>query len=102
VLELLRREPGQLMLAAGMTPDPWQQRVLESQADRMLFLASRQCFDADTVVLDRQGRARRIRHHPDAWPDELAPAWIGRHVSELPASLPRCKVDSGFNPRDVV
>jgi hypothetical protein len=42
VLELLRREPGQLMLVAGMTPDPWQQRVLESQSQRMLFLASRQ------------------------------------------------------------
>jgi LAGLIDADG-like domain len=27
----------------------------------------RQCFDADTVVLDRQGRAMRICDHPDAW-----------------------------------
>jgi hypothetical protein len=42
VLELLRRDPGQVMLAAGMTPDPWQQRVLDSQAPRMIMLAARQ------------------------------------------------------------
>ncbi len=74
ILDLLRRQPGHLMLAAGMTPDPWQQKLLDSRAERILMLASRQCFDADTVVLDRQGRAMRIRHHPDAWPTGL------RHV----------------------
>jgi hypothetical protein len=42
VLELLRREPGQLMLAAGMTPDSWQQNLLNSNAERVLMLASRQ------------------------------------------------------------
>jgi intein/homing endonuclease len=34
----------------------------------LLSPTQRQCFDADTVVLDRRGRAMRICDHPDAWP----------------------------------
>src|SRR5258706_10402385 len=41
-LEQLRREPAQIMLRASMTPDPWQQQILESSAEQVLLLASRQ------------------------------------------------------------
>jgi hypothetical protein len=42
VLQELRADPTQIMRAAGMPPDPWQQDVLSSAAKRMLLLASRQ------------------------------------------------------------
>src|SRR5579883_1541621 len=63
----LQADPTTLMTRAGWPPDPWQRQVLCSANQRQLLLASRQCFDADTVVLDRRGRACRICDHPDAW-----------------------------------
>jgi hypothetical protein len=63
----LREDPARLMTAAGVAPDPWQEELLRTSAARTLMLASRQCFEENTVVLDRSGRALRIRHHPDAW-----------------------------------
>jgi hypothetical protein len=41
-LDLLRSEPARVMTAAGLEPDPWQEGVLRSEANRMLMLASRQ------------------------------------------------------------
>jgi hypothetical protein len=41
-LERLRLDPTGVMTAAGQTPDPWQERVLRTDADRMLLLCSRQ------------------------------------------------------------
>lgn len=41
-LEALRRQPEQIMLRAGQTPDPWQQCLLTSTADQILILAARQ------------------------------------------------------------
>lgn len=42
VLEPLRADPTRVLTAAGIAPDDWQKRVLHSQADKMLLLASRQ------------------------------------------------------------
>lgn len=42
VLERLRADPTTIMAAAGMSPDPWQEKLLRSDARRMLMLASRQ------------------------------------------------------------
>jgi hypothetical protein len=42
VLDQIRAEPSKLLAHAGMTPDPWQQELLESSASRMLLLCSRQ------------------------------------------------------------
>jgi hypothetical protein len=42
MIDVLRREPGKVMTAAGMTPDTWQEGLLHSPAARMLMLASRQ------------------------------------------------------------
>jgi hypothetical protein len=41
-LQRLLAEPCQLMTCAGMSPDPWQERVLCSSAKRLLLLCSRQ------------------------------------------------------------
>ncbi len=41
-LEALRQQPEQIMLRAGLTPDPWQQGLLTSTADQILILAARQ------------------------------------------------------------
>jgi hypothetical protein len=41
-LERLRLDPTAVMTAAGQTPDAWQERVLRTDANRMLMLASRQ------------------------------------------------------------
>jgi hypothetical protein len=41
-LAALREDPARIMSLAGMTPDPWQQQVLTSSADRTLLLARRQ------------------------------------------------------------
>jgi hypothetical protein len=38
----LALDPSLLMVEAGLTPDPWQQQVLRSQAKRQLLLTSRQ------------------------------------------------------------
>lgn len=42
VLDQIRAEPAQLLVRAGMTPDTWQQELLQSGASRMLLLCSRQ------------------------------------------------------------
>jgi hypothetical protein len=42
VLDELRSDPARLMALAGLTPDDWQQNLLESPASRMLLLCSRQ------------------------------------------------------------
>jgi hypothetical protein len=42
VLEQIRHSPDRLLTAAGLSPDPWQEDVLCSQAGRILLLCSRQ------------------------------------------------------------
>jgi hypothetical protein len=42
VLELLRRDPAQLMTLAKFHTDPWQQKLLRSRANQILLLCSRQ------------------------------------------------------------
>jgi hypothetical protein len=42
VLDELRADPLRLLTKANITPDPWQAGVLQSSADRLLLLASRQ------------------------------------------------------------
>jgi hypothetical protein len=42
MLQPLRLDPTQVLLRADVTPDPWQEQLLRSQAARMLLLASRQ------------------------------------------------------------
>jgi Terminase large subunit, T4likevirus-type, N-terminal len=42
LLDLLWANPGLVMERAGLTPDPWQTRLLRSSAPRTLLLASRQ------------------------------------------------------------
>jgi Terminase large subunit, T4likevirus-type, N-terminal len=42
LLEQLRDEPSRLMEASGTPPDPWQCELLQSDAQRMLLLCSRQ------------------------------------------------------------
>jgi hypothetical protein len=41
-LDRLRTDPTQIMCMAAMSPDPWQEGVLRTDASRMLLLASRQ------------------------------------------------------------
>jgi len=41
-LDRLRREPGLLMSATGLTPDPWQSKLLTSPSARTLLLCCRQ------------------------------------------------------------
>ena len=38
----LRRDPTQIMSLAGLAPDPWQNRVLETKMEQVLLLCSRQ------------------------------------------------------------
>ena len=42
ILDLIRRDPAQLMTLAKFGPDPWQQKLLRSQANQILLLCSRQ------------------------------------------------------------
>jgi phage terminase large subunit-like protein len=42
MLERLQEEPARFLTAAGMKPDPWQERLLRSTAARLLLLCSRQ------------------------------------------------------------
>src|SRR5262245_4749665 len=42
VLVRLRDEPAQLMVASGMPPDPWQEKLLGSEMGQILLLCSRQ------------------------------------------------------------
>src|SRR5690348_3810056 len=42
VLEQIRADPALIFRASGLTPDPWQERILKSQSDRLLLLCSRQ------------------------------------------------------------
>src|SRR5439155_18459090 len=38
----LRADPAEILARAGMTPDPWQAKLLRSKSHRMLLLCSRQ------------------------------------------------------------
>jgi hypothetical protein len=40
-----------LMMAAGLSPDPWQERLLRSPSDRILLLSSRQLGKSTTVAI---------------------------------------------------
>lgn len=42
VLARLRDDPAQLMVASGMPPDPWQEKLLQSPASQIQLLCSRQ------------------------------------------------------------
>ncbi len=42
MLDRLRADPVELMTAAKMKPDPWQEQILRSQSDRVIILGSRQ------------------------------------------------------------
>jgi hypothetical protein len=42
LLDLLKRDPAQLMTLARFSPDVWQQQLLRSQANQILLLCSRQ------------------------------------------------------------
>jgi hypothetical protein len=42
VLDRLRADPARIFSQAGLTPDPWQARLLRSSSDRLLLLCSRQ------------------------------------------------------------
>src|SRR5919199_4736796 len=41
-LDLLWADPGRVLRAAGMGPDPWQTGLILSSADRILMLCARQ------------------------------------------------------------
>lgn len=47
----IRLDPAQLMRDAGMTPDPWQETALRSDAKRLLILAPRQSGKSTTTSL---------------------------------------------------
>src|SRR3954471_4888375 len=47
--DLFWTDPCRVMTAAGMTPDPWQRRVLQSTSPRLLICAARQ-FGKSRVV----------------------------------------------------
>ena len=42
ILEALRQDPALIMTLAGLTPDPWQERLMRSLAARSLLLCCRQ------------------------------------------------------------
>lgn len=48
--ERWRRDPVQMSIAAGITPDPWQERLLRSRANRILINCSRQIGKSTTVA----------------------------------------------------
>ena len=50
VLDRLKSDPAATMTLASLTPDPWQARVLQSTADRLLFLCSRQAGKSTTAA----------------------------------------------------
>jgi hypothetical protein len=41
LLDVYRADPGQLMIDAGFTPDPWQAELLRSSEQRILICAAR-------------------------------------------------------------
>ena len=49
ILDAIRRDPTQIMRLAGMTPDPWQARILSRCFDRLIILASRQVGKSETA-----------------------------------------------------
>src|SRR5262245_13378358 len=49
-LELLRADPLSLMVRIGFEPDPWQARLLRSDASRILLLASRQAGKSEVAA----------------------------------------------------
>ncbi len=50
ILEQLKTDPSLIMSLAGMTPDPWQTRLLTSSCKRMLLLCSRQAGKTTTAA----------------------------------------------------
>jgi hypothetical protein len=50
-------DPARLMVERGLAPDGWQERLLRSQADRVLILASRQVGKSEVTALAALHRA---------------------------------------------
>lgn len=80
-------DPGLVMTAAGMTPDPWQRRALHSTARRMMFCCSRQVgksqIAAAIVLLTAITRAPALilllsptlRQSQELFRDKVLPLW---------------------------
>src|SRR5262245_23933154 len=49
ILEVIREKPSEVLSRAGLTPDPWQSRVLRSDFRRILLLCSRQSGKTETA-----------------------------------------------------
>jgi hypothetical protein len=49
-LHALREDPARLLTAAGMAPDPWQERLLRAPVSRALLLCSRQAGKSTTAA----------------------------------------------------
>src|SRR6185436_574836 len=50
LLATLRGDPAQLLVRAGLPPDPWQAALLRSSAPRQLLLCSRQAGKSQTAA----------------------------------------------------
>jgi hypothetical protein len=50
LLRQLRADPARILSAAGMTPDPWQARLLRCRSPRMLLLCCRQAGKSTTAA----------------------------------------------------
>jgi hypothetical protein len=50
LLATLRADPAQILVQAGMQPDPWQEKILRAPSRRMMFLCSRQAGKSQTAA----------------------------------------------------
>ena len=56
----LALDPGGLMRAVGMLPDPWQEDLLRARPQRALLLCCRQAGKSMTAAARRRTRATRM------------------------------------------
>jgi hypothetical protein len=108
LVERIRRDPAQTMIEAGLTPDPWQGRLLRTSWTRALLLCSRQAGKSQVAgalalaeALTRRSLilllAQNQRASGELFRDKLLPLWraLGRPLQDRPPTQLTLELSNG-------
>jgi hypothetical protein len=109
LVEQIRRDPAQTMIRAGMSPDPWQAKLLRAKWARSLLLCSRQSgksqVGAALALAEALTRPRSLilllaqnqRASGELFRDKLLPLWraLGRPLQDRPATQLTLELSNG-------
>jgi terminase large subunit-like protein len=109
LVEQIRRDPAQAMILGGLTPDPWQAKLLRTKWTRALLLCSRQTGKSQVAgalaLAEALTRPRSLilllaqnqRASGELFRDKLLPLWrsLGRPLQDRPPTQLTLELSNG-------